>query len=128
VSTRDERTPEDVRDALTAEEWRGANGGWVRRSDCEYEWDASDDQARHGFAILARCGAVQIEHPSDRHALAALALHGQPFGFTHADVGALRRCYEADWQGVPSPNDGDVLLSIAARIAALLPPEEGETP
>lgn len=53
---------------------------------------------------------------SDRHWLGAVALQGQPFGFTWADVEALRawdpRNYEAE------------LRNLADRIAALLPPRE----
>ena len=44
---------------------------------------------------------------------AALALYGQPFGFTHEDVAALRRIEEIAQLEVPG---------LAERIAALLPP------
>ena len=69
----------------------------------------------------------------DLHALAALALHGQPFGFTWEDVDALR--YDAEqarrlavlhagrWYG--DMHELEVRLSsIADRIAALLPPRD----
>lgn len=54
------------------------------------------------------------------HALAALALHGQPFGFTWEDVDLLheikfRNEAEADELGL-------LAKSLADRIAALLPP------
>jgi hypothetical protein len=55
---------------------------------------------------------------SARHALAALALHGQPFGFTHADVGNLRMAAEL----VGSTRASALLLDLAERLAALLPP------
>jgi hypothetical protein len=66
-----------------------------------------------GFGITAA--------PEFRHALAALALHGQPFGFTHADVNLL-----LDEMGMLI---GDIdeeerarWVSLAERIEALLPP------
>lgn len=58
----------------------------------------------------------------DRHRMAALCLYGQPFGFTREDVAQLHDwaygCEEyGDRRSVP------ILRSLAARIAALLPPE-----
>lgn len=47
------------------------------------------------------------------HALAALCLHGQPFGFTWEDVRVLREQFHVN-----------LLQDLADRIAALLPPEE----
>ena len=58
--------------------------------------------------------------PQDRHALAALCLHKQPFGFTSDDVVALQDL------AAFVVNDSEYrkqALSLAARIAALLPPE-----
>lgn len=59
----------------------------------------------------------------NRHAVAALALHGQPFGFTWDHVIALEYAIEASDQyighDVPSHDD---LVSLKDRIAALLPP------
>jgi hypothetical protein len=62
----------------------------------------------------------------DRHALAALCLHEQTFGFSHEDVVALLDAATSieeewpeehqKWQDVPR------LRSIASRLAALLPP------
>lgn len=54
----------------------------------------------------------------ERHALAAFALYGQPFGFTREDVEALRAEAYARHD-----DDGKRLASLADRIAALLPPE-----
>jgi hypothetical protein len=54
------------------------------------------------------------------HAIAAIALHGQPFGFTHADVEAL--LFAADHSsGAEDPDSA--LRDLARRIAALLPPQ-----
>jgi hypothetical protein len=58
---------------------------------------------------------VRLRGP-DRHALAALALHGQPWGFTAADVNMLHDA------STGSPWHAE-LLALAAKLAALLPPE-----
>lgn len=52
-----------------------------------------------------------------RHAIAALALYGQPFGFTRDDVDNLRGI-------VLGGEVGRWLESLADRIEALLPPKE----
>lgn len=54
-----------------------------------------------------------------RHALAALALHGQSFGFTWEDVDALRDAADS-----PDLTGGWLYEDLADRIAALLPPRE----
>jgi hypothetical protein len=56
-----------------------------------------------------------------RHALAALALHGQPFGFTWADVLLLQGM--ASFLAVHGMDDSG-MRDVAGRIAALLPPRE----
>lgn len=79
---------------------------------------------------------VEIEQPSPAiHALAALALHGQPFGFSWADVALLERladydhreaaCLEGHVDDFPEVADNREahVRALAARIAALLPPE-----
>ena len=60
-----------------------------------------------------------VQPPEHRHALAALALHGQPFGFTWDDVELLEGCAEL----LPSPARIS-LRSIADRLASLLPPRK----
>jgi hypothetical protein len=62
--------------------------------------------------------------PPARAALAAFALHGQPFGFTHEDVAAVRRTVDAARAGV-AKQDAETLESLAVRLDALLPPEGG---
>src|SRR5919202_1198749 len=60
--------------------------------------------------------------PPARHALAALALHGQPFGFTDDDARALRQAADA-LAPVDSRAASEVvsrLRDLAARLAALL--------
>lgn len=88
--------------ALTAEEW-----GALRFSEesgyAELEGGslvAGEPGGGHSAAVLDRLQAV-----------AALCLHGQPYGFTQEDVAYLR-------SGVKDYK----LHEIAGRIAALLPP------
>jgi hypothetical protein len=64
------------------------------------------------------------------HGLAALALYGQPFGFTQEDVARLERAASVlEWYDAEHPplsdteHDPDGLRSLRARIAALLPPK-----
>jgi hypothetical protein len=95
-----------IEPALTTDEWA-------------QKWDGHDDDAtpmRYTFGV-----AVYMDRP---HASAALALHGQPFGFTWDDVDAIRHAAKMarTWDEVVG--DPDVLDGLADRIAALLPPRE----
>lgn len=85
-----------IQPALNAEEWAHRQFG-------------------EAFLVLTdgSCGS--------RHAIAALALYGQPFGFTHEDV-------EVVHSGVLALRESDCLLladelqTVLNRLAALLPP------
>jgi hypothetical protein len=64
------------------------------------------------------------------HALAAMALHGQPFGFTHDDVLTLRLAADTHDNDLDWKERCFKLRDTADRIEALLPPEDvaGATP
>lgn len=102
---------ETITPALTSAEWASEK---ARRGAREVE--------RDGEVLRVNACGVRIasEVAQYNHALAALALHGQAFGFTPADVEALRAardfCRARHMHGHPR------LDSIADRIAALLPP------
>jgi hypothetical protein len=107
---------------LTAEEWalkdRGAPGRY--RGNAEGQVWENDGQMWYGD-----------EYPvQNRHGLAALALYGQPFGFTWDDVDAIERVVAGgELQGSLSPlsavaRQNDRLRWLIDRIAALLPPKE----
>lgn len=99
---------ETVEPALTPEEWKvGAKKVYLEIRQCPIE-----------------DGDLFIE--PTHHGLAALLLHGKPFGFTREDVEALREAFQGPfWDGFPGRAR---MLSLAARIEALLPPTPTETP
>lgn len=94
-----------IESALSAEEWaelrRVAEPGTAR-----VEGEAVEAEGR--FAA------------EDRRALAALALHAQPFGFRWSDVDMIRATVLAD--DMHSHDDWWALQRLADRIATLLPP------
>lgn len=94
---------EPIEPALTPEEWAEiapGDGLWDR-------WEAvwQDEFGAH----------------APEHAMAALCLHGQPFGFTHEDVRKLRDM--PDGTGYASIDDPEWFASLLDRVRALLPPE-----
>ncbi len=109
--------PDDVKPALTAEEWEGE-----RFETCgadTYDLTAWRDAGAYHISA-AHCGCeISREH---FHKLAALALHGQPFGFTREDVWWIRAINEnwaIDFDGLHK-----WAASMQSRIEALLPPED----
>lgn len=166
--------PDEIKPALTAEEWRVINTGHgvsrnteeagsnsensrqhlalgsygISRNTEEGRWDGEPPFTDYGFRVSghpsgwmyvgrydadSRPGGggwrmlaqVEIRRPDERHMLAAVALQRQPFGFAHEDVGWLRYLGE-DRFGDPEwgPEQKAWARDLAARIAALLPPEE----
>ena len=131
--------------ALTAGEWSEMRRyGHLSRQCFDSPWD--DDEAKHGVSeISASADSLHLtshqhgryatfDAPGDRHALAALCLHEQPFGFTREDVEVLRVAAPQHGEGCsatdlwPGPCDCGIeeglLNSMADRIEALLPPDE----
>lgn len=110
-----------IRPALTAEEW----------PRLAYTAESSDDRlSLSDDCVLDSDGGI-VAYPEERHALAALALYGQPFGFTRADVDLLREL--ANPMACGARRDGITddapafqaafrVANLADRIAALLPP------
>ncbi len=88
----------DFSPALTATEWRD----WLSP---EFAHISIPTQAIH----------------LDRHALAALCLVGQPFGFTHEDINLLHRLVLV--AATLSRDDFLAADGLAGRIKALLPPQ-----
>lgn len=113
--------------ALTREEWAEATNDQYYLSDMVEE--AADDLAA-SFPVGP--DDKSFAPNTRRHALAALALHGQPFGFTREDVRRLLATAKESDEGDASTDyylggyqgtvGSDWLRDLAARIEALLPP------
>lgn len=115
-------TVSKTKTAPTPEEWARVIPG----SDNPYTGIYSERYAAVTFK-LGTNGEVGIVTPADialagrdRHALAALCLHEQPFGFTWEDVDLLSYS-DLDEFDVAATGR---LNSLADRIAALLPPRK----
>ena len=101
---------------------------WARQKpERRREDDPNEYVAKLGLSYDSCVIAMNRAHdfvlvpPPARAALAAFALHAQPFGFTREDAAAVRRAAEAV-QGGTTGLDAELLESLAARIEALLPP------
>lgn len=95
----------EIKPALTPEQWE-------RREASFFGINMRLEEDGVGFGV-ADCETIFDDE--ERHALAALCLHEQPFGFTRDDVDEL-------WSAIANGWDG--LKSLADRIEALLPPGE----
>lgn len=114
-----------VQPALTPEMWEVA--AQMTRFEAEW-WKFSDPSASYvgfgdarGASWTLRPGTPPDEGPV-RHAAAALALHGQRFGFTREDVWALDVAL-SQWEAPSEVGANGLVKSIRDRIEALLPPE-----
>ena len=96
-----------IKPALTAEEWA---------SDTPID---DNTQTIVGGRLYF---AGRLIHDMDRHALAALCLHGQTYGFTREDVELLRESDRIHQVNSP-PEERGPYADLADRIEALLPPE-----
>lgn len=92
-----------IKPALTAKEW----------------YVALEDHSSRVSAMRRAWYNPESPETND-HALAALALHGQRFGFTREMVKAIRAC--AEFSG--PDRDSELADAAAECIEALLPPEE----
>lgn len=99
---------DEIKPALTASEWTQHLSGNSGDVDDAVEWASR------------KVAETIMSSGPNRHALAALCLYGQPFGFTREDIEMLRGIGRGgdygDW--------GGLFESLTQRIAALLPPEE----
>jgi hypothetical protein len=115
----------EIKAALTPEEWktksvrRFSRAAGARNFDLEPNglfvhvgYEETMDDAYHIFFSLSE----------DHYALAALCLHGQPFGFTREDVEMLRYSAENTRDNYAAQD----YLSLADRLEALLPPKDDD--
>lgn len=113
---------ESVQAALTA-------GEWARFLSADKDRQVIQSDLNHELYAGHSCSRVALEEGEDsvprNHAIAAIALHGQPFGFTREDVEMLRRSADAAAKDFYQ-TWGAEMYDLATRIAALLPPEPME--
>lgn len=130
--------PDPIAPALTAEEWarmltpidKYGNRGGCFRDTSVFFWFNNDGFDAHN--ITGYDGETSNYPPEARHALASLALYGQPYGFTREDVSALhedicvqqlsRQAMGREWP-IEFVARMERLGSLLQRIEALLPPE-----
>jgi hypothetical protein len=114
-------TDTQIAPALTAEEWALRQFYRRERPQRDPHFVCVDDEG-------LRVESEEPIGPQNRHALAALALHDQPFGFTREMVAALE--YQTFGTRRYDLLRGKSMAEIAAiagqaieRLVALLPPE-----
>lgn len=117
----------EIKPALSPEEWGEAQDDDYLKDDAEY------GQPLVGIGIGYTTGYLRtgmLHNPFTPHALAALCLHGQTFGFTWADVDLLKSAEDealgwAEIEGAWEREHTEEAMAfalLAKRIAALLPP------
>lgn len=132
---------EEVKPALSAKDWARVldeeSDDFVLRFEDPREnnhlqlWIQTDGQGEIGLrqtmdlppALIPSGKLSVVIHAIGReqcHALAALALYGQPWGFTHEMVDELKELAEF-WSGFMRSEPSDAYQAIE-RIKALLPP------
>ena len=95
---------EKIEPVMSAEEWA--------------KWDTP-----YGRVLWQSARAACHDDVRDSQKLAALSLHGQPYGFTWQDVDMLRQAAGMNGGDGSLPNpSAERFTSLADRIEALLPP------
>lgn len=111
-----------VEPALTADEWRARRV--VRIEPFRLTTVILEED---GIGVSARFegdGAAVYVDGESRRALAALALAGRDYGFTVNDVRAIHQAAAAlGHLGTPANRLTAPIISLARRLAALVPPE-----
>jgi len=123
--------------ALTAEEWRAKAVRRTGQGTYEVDVIALADDGRTLRLASEADGELVLVPEGDRHAVAALALHGQPFGFSQQDVedetDVAGYCDAMARQSADAGSEAQAatfrMLAQrhrlrAAKIAALLPPKD----
>jgi hypothetical protein len=113
-----------IRPALTAEEWKRSlvNHATLRREGIE----GNVEYGFRGRLSIGNQHSSGSAPPEWNHVIAALALHGQPFGFTREELDAIEDA--AQWTWIFGAVKCGHLASAAAKLAALLPRARPETP
>jgi hypothetical protein len=125
--------PDQYPPALTPEQWEARDyrqaardlDRWAKENAGQAgEHDSTEYVAKLGLDVGGSVIAMSRAHdrvlvpPPARPVLAALALDGQPFGFTQEDVAALRRAAGT----ISDEPTAQALRDLGERLRALLPP------
>lgn len=101
----------EINPALTTDEWKRREFGFETWGRVHLHEDGA-------LEVRDSVNQPALLRGEERHRIAALALYGQPFGFTQADVELLRDLEDA-------PDDQRLAVEpLRKRIEALLPPEK----
>lgn len=111
-----------------SEDIKAAPVNWeLLSAGLNYWGEMKVDRSEDGIVLRDADSPIVVRNRGDqRHALAALCLYQQPFGFTAADLSNLQTVEDELWRHNSGPHmeaTADVLQHLRARIAALLPPE-----
>jgi hypothetical protein len=123
---------DEIPPALTPEQWEARDyrqaarelDSWAKQAAPHSADDSTEYVAKLGLSengcviVMNRTHDRVLVPPPARAALAAFALAEQPFGFSQADVKALRAAAEA----AQDAGTAQSLRSLGGRLQALLPP------
>ncbi len=115
-------TSDEILPALSPTEWATmlTGQGWMDLPNAAGTAQLKDDGK---VSLFPNGEAVWLSEPEQKATVAALCLHDQTFGFTREDVDRLISIAELlDTPSVTSTEESWFIASLAARIAALLPP------
>jgi hypothetical protein len=116
-----------IEPALTPGEWSGKDGVILGTGSPKMGHFIGVDGWMDGDLKMHVVGPTSWEWDSeDRHRVAAVALYGQPFGFTRHDAWLVRRATQevSDTMHPGALRYINELRGLADRIEALLPPEK----
>jgi len=113
----------EMEPALTPAEWSGEDRVVISTTSPKLGYFVYADSVPDGLELSVVGPQTFTLPPDSAHTLAAMCLHGQPFGFTRDDVRTLRTMAVTDHEGFARDDSPDAFLaSLADRIEALLPP------
>jgi hypothetical protein len=113
---------DDVKPALTTEEW--TTGAYIGEEvRVQTHRPGADGRPRISISVEWH----PVGNSADLHAVAARALWGQPYGFTHAQVESTLRVLAFAAETMVPVGDFEAAQELILRVCALLPPREGET-
>ncbi len=111
---------DEITPALTPEEWTTAYYG--RDVIIHQKTPGLDGSRRLHVEVTGHPIGGSMGDQRDFHALAALCLVGQPFGFSADDLNVLDRACPSDVSSAEMDAFDRGIASLRSRIASLLPP------